>query len=519
VITLPVVAELSILPRVGETVDRYRVVAEVAHGGMAAVYAVQRSSIGGFEKLLALKVMLPHLASDEHFVAMFLDEARIASMIQHPNVVQVLDVGLHERRPFILMEFLRGQSLSQLIQKAQKRGEAVPARVAMAILAQVAEGLHAAHETAGSDDKPLGIVHRDVTPHNVFVGYDGRVKVVDFGVAAARGRLGGTRTGEVKGKLAYLSPEQFDRSWPVTRAADLWALGVIGWEIFSGRRLFASGDEATTIWNVLNAPVEPLRRLAPELPPAAAEALTACLSREPGRRPATARAVAQVLSAALEPNAALAEIAGVMECLFAAERAQENQRFARSPDGDRAPESSDPTTGAGALVTRSEGSAATQLSSASAVRASKRSRLGGAAVIALLALGVAVFLLGYGRRKEPAAPEPSTTVPAPPADSRIRVTVRIDPKATLARVNGTRHDERPLELKLAPNEGVEVEVTAADGAVVRRTVRSHDDGILIAFEAAPPSAEPRSKAPPRRAGERAPKPEAKSKSPLLKNPF
>jgi len=115
-------------------VDRYRVVAEVAHGGMAAVYAVQRSSIGGFEKLLALKVMLPHLSSDDHFVDMFLDEARIASQIQHPHVVQVLDVGLHERRPFILMEFLRGQSLSQLLQKAQKSAEPVASAVWMATM-------------------------------------------------------------------------------------------------------------------------------------------------------------------------------------------------------------------------------------------------------------------------------------------------------------------------------------------------------------------------------------------------
>jgi serine/threonine-protein kinase len=508
------VATLSNLPRVGETVDRYRVVAEVAHGGMAAVYAVQRSSIGGFEKLLALKVMLPHLASDAHFVDMFLDEAKIASQIQHPNVVQVLDVGLHERRPFILMEFLRGQSLSQLIQRAQKSAEPVSAAVWMAILAQASEGLHAAHETCGSDGKPLGIVHRDVSPHNVFVGYDGQVKVVDFGVAAARGRASGTLTGEVKGKLAYLAPEQFDRSWPVTRATDVWALGVIAWEIFAGRRLFATGDEATTIWNVLNQPIERLGKLAPDLPPSVARAIAACLSRQPDRRPATTKEVALVLGSELGQNAATsAEIAAVMERLFGAERLLEADRLS-------AKASTVPAPGASS-VPRFEGSAATQLSAAGTPRPVKRSKLGGGLVAVASGLALGAFLLGYARREPEPSPAPASPADAPPASAvlpepRRTVSVRIDPRATLARANGTRHDERPLLLKLGPEDAVEVEVTGPSGEVVRRTVRSHDDGILIALEAAStPSAAP--KAPPRRSG--APNPRSRTDNPLLKNPF
>jgi eukaryotic-like serine/threonine-protein kinase len=508
------VATLSNLPRVGETVDRYRVVAEVAHGGMAAVYAVQRSSIGGFEKLLALKVMLPHLASDAHFVDMFLDEAKIASQIQHPNVVQVLDVGLHESRPFILMEFLRGQSLSQLIQRAQKSAEPVPAAVWMAILAQASEGLHAAHETCGSDGKPLGIVHRDVTPHNVFVGYDGQVKVVDFGVAAARGRASGTLTGEVKGKLAYLAPEQFDRSWPVTRATDLWALGVIAWEIFAGRRLFATGDEATTIWNVLNQPIERLDRLAADLPPAVARAIAACLSRQPDRRPATTKEVALALGSELGQNAATsAEIAAVMERLFGSERLLEAERLSAKAATAPAP--------AASSVPRFEGTAATQLSAAGTPRPVKRSKLGGGLVVVASGLALGAFLLGYARREPEPSPAPASPSDAPAASAvlpelRRTVSVRIDPHATLARANGTRHDERPLLLKLGPEDAVEVEVTGRSGEVVRRTVRSHDDGILIALEAASaPSASP--KAPPRRSG--APNPRSRADNPLLKNPF
>ena len=507
-------ALLSHLPRVGETVDRYRVVAEVAHGGMAAVYAVQRSSIGGFEKLLALKVMLPHLASDAHFVDMFLDEAKIASQIQHPNVVQVLDVGLHEGRPFILMEFLRGQSLSLLIQRSQQSQQPVAAGVWSAILGQVAEGLHAAHETCGSDGKPLGIVHRDVTPHNVFVGYDGQVKVVDFGVAAARGRAAGTRTGEVKGKLAYLAPEQFDRSWPLTRAADLWALGVIGWEIFAGKRLFATGDEATTIWNVLNQPIERLEKLAPGIPEGAARAIAACLSREPDRRPATASEVARLLTSGLGQNpSALAEIAAVMERLFGAERTLENERLGGKPGASPAP-----LTGA---VPHSEGSAATQLSAAGTPHPSNRSRLGGALVIAASGVLLGGYLLGYGRGPEaptsvPARAADPPAVSAVPAEARRMVSVSIDPRATLARANGTRHDERPLLLSLGPQDAVEVEVTGPSGQVVRRTVRAHDDGMLIALET-PDALLAAPKPPARRASP--PKPRARAENPLLKNPF
>src|SRR5262245_57212548 len=144
---------------------------------MAAVYAVQRSSIGGFEKVLAMKMMLPHLATDEHFVNMFLDEARIASLIHHQNVVQVFDVGKEGRMPFIIMEFLRGQSLIRLMKRARETRAPVPAAYWLWILAQAAEGLHAAHTAEAPDGTRLHIVHRDVSPHNVFVGYGGEVKV------------------------------------------------------------------------------------------------------------------------------------------------------------------------------------------------------------------------------------------------------------------------------------------------------------------------------------------------------
>jgi len=530
------------LPRIGDTVDRYRVTVEIAHGGMAAVYALQRSSIGGFEKVLAMKVMLPHLATDEHFVNMFLDEARIASQIEHPNVVQVLDVGLHERMPFILMEFLRGQSLSRLVRRVRETKEPVGFHVWLDILAHAAEGLHAAHETLGQDGLPLGIVHRDVSPHNIFVGYDGHTKVVDFGIAAARGRLGGTRAGEVKGKLAYLSPEQLEYSTPVTRLTDIWALGVVAWEIFAGKRLFASRDEATAMWNVLHAPIAPIGSLAEKLPEPVARTIMASLSRDPSQRPATAREVARVYAVAAANGAHGSDTASVMEKLFGQVRAVETERLAaalreeppppvreRDPASDEALDRSDRSHLA---IAESSG---TQLSASTPKPVTKASGWRAVAIVGVVAAAVAAatwFQLGRtGRRGGTATAAPAPPPASTPAvvvskpGSRARVSVKIDPRATLVRVDGTRHDERPLALRLGPGEAAEVEVVGPDGAVTRRTVHVRDDGLLISLDKTKPAPAPAPEKPqasknaaPARPS-RGNKSSADKSSPLLGNPF
>lgn len=513
-------SELPILPRVGDTVDRYRVISEVAHGGMAAVYAVQRSSIGGFEKLLALKVMLPHLATNAHFVDMFLDEARIASQIQHPNVVQVLDVGQHERLPFILMEFLRGQSLSRLIHRVRETQASVPIQVWLGILAQAAEGLHAAHETLGADGILLGIVHRDVSPHNVFVGYDGQVKVVDFGIAAARGRLSGTHSGEVKGKLAYLAPEQLEREGPLARATDIWALGVVAWEIFAGKRLFAAKDEANTIWNVLNQPIEDIERLVPRLPESAARMLMASLSRQAGKRPATAKEVARAYQAAANDLGTGRDAASVMDRLFAGERGVETERLAAAQRRGPPPplRESDPTSdeGLGARPIAATESSNTQLSSSSFVRRGRRSSLrnGMLALGTLAALGLGVSYLRFWRAEStPPQPAPATAI-----EQKLAVRVKIDARAKLALVNGTRHDERPLSVQLGPKEEAIVEVMGTNGEMVRRAITAADDGVLVALPEAPPAisaASATAVTPPPVRGRAVPK----APAPLMKNPF
>jgi serine/threonine-protein kinase len=460
--TIPLVTRRSLgtLPRPGALVDRYEVLSEIAHGGMAAVYEVRRRGAGGFDRVLAMKVLLPHLAADEKFVAMFLDEARIASQIQHANVVQVFDLGEHEETPFLVMERLRGRSLRAVMQRGVP-----PLRIAVAIAAAAARGLHAAHEAADSNGRPLRVVHRDVSPTNIHVGSDGHVKVVDFGIAAARGRMTETATGEVKGKLRYLAPEQITRSRAIDRRIDVWALGVTTWELFAGRPLFAAGDEGSTMWNVLNQDVPDLASVNPELPPELCRVVAECLSREPSQRPATAREIADRLAAAVAP-ASIEEVADYCRALD------------DEPAVDRAP----------TAVTVE----------APAAPARGRVAVAVAAAALLVASGAGAWWVASASEPERAAESEARTA-APIADTpamAVEETPRAPAIETAASresfevgsgvlvvlVDGVRRDERPLAIEFAPGQTVDVELVGERGEIVRRTLSAADRGVVLAIE-------------------------------------
>jgi serine/threonine-protein kinase len=523
------------LPRSGDTVDRYAVVMEIARGGMAVVYAIRRASLGGFDKLLALKLLLPHLAGERRFVDMFLDEARIAARIAHPNVVQTLDVGEHAGLPFIVMELLRGQTLSRVL----KQGP-VPLGFSLANLAQAAEGLHAAHRAVGEDGAPLQIVHRDVSGQNIHVGYDGAVKVLDFGIAAARGRLAATRTGELKGKLSYLAPEQVTRLRPVDHRADVWALGVVAWEALVGRRLFVAADEGTTLWNVVNLQVPALRSVAPEVPAPVAACIMACLERDPARRLADCGRFVETVGAAAARLgfATPAARERVMAALFVAERAVEEERLAAALRA--APAS---------LVDREPGTPAAP-TVAGHRRPARRWRLPAAlAAVVLTGAIVAAVALSGARSFRPGAlaavpPAPGATPPAPaapppaaaatrPAAAATRpaglvpaprtVVVIIDPRARLALVDGVRQDARPLRLALPEGGAATVEVVGPHGETVRRTVvgAAASAAVTIMLPDAPagPARHPvRRPAAGRGPGPARPAPSA-APEPLLGNPY
>src|SRR6185437_1077783 len=189
------------------TLGKYRLIAELGHGGMAEVYLAVVRGPAGFNKLVVIKQIRPQLAEDPEFLGMFLDEARLAARLSHPNVVQTNEVGQEGNRYFIAMEYLEGQPLNRILHRLQKSG-GLPLGLHIKILSDVLAGLHHAHELADYDGTALEVVHRDVTPHNVFVTYEGQVKVVDFGIAKAAGRAGETRHGVIKGKAPYMAPEQ-----------------------------------------------------------------------------------------------------------------------------------------------------------------------------------------------------------------------------------------------------------------------------------------------------------------------
>lgn len=221
---------------------KYQILRLLARGGMAEVYLARAKGLQGFEKLVVIKRILPVLSADPAFVEMFLNEARIAAQLQHTNVVQVYDMGSVGDAYFFSMEFLHGQDLRTVWKTASKRHQRLPLEHVLYMMSSVCAGLHYAHEKLGFDGQHLGLVHRDMSPHNVFVTYDGAVKVVDFGIVKATQRETQTPSGMLKGKVSYMAPEQC-RIEVVDRRADLWSVGVMLWELLTGKMLFSGkGD-------------------------------------------------------------------------------------------------------------------------------------------------------------------------------------------------------------------------------------------------------------------------------------
>ncbi|MBI5535380.1 MAG: serine/threonine protein kinase [Deltaproteobacteria bacterium] len=246
------------------TLGKYRLIAELGHGGMADVYLAVAQGLGGFNKLLVLKQLRPSLVEDSEFLTMFLDEARLAARLSHPNVVHTYEVGREGSRYYIAMEYLEGQPLNRIVRRAEKSG-GMPLNLYIAILVHVLAGLQYAHEITDYDGTPLNVVHRDLTPHNIFVTYTGEVKIVDFGIAKALDSTAETRAGVLKGKLAYMSPEQA-RSEPVDRRADIFSAGVMIWEAVAGRRMWQSMEGVTIIQQLITGDLPLIDQVAPKSP-------------------------------------------------------------------------------------------------------------------------------------------------------------------------------------------------------------------------------------------------------------
>jgi serine/threonine-protein kinase len=286
-------------PGVGrQRVDRYELVGELASGGMATVFLARLTGVGGFQRFVAMKRLHPHLANEKEFVEMFLDEARIAARIHHPNVVPILEVGASPVGYYLVMEYIEGDTLARLLARAAQRGKRLPIPIALRIALDTLSGLHAAHELRDDAGSPINLVHRDVSPQNVLVGVDGIARITDFGVARAASRLTATRVGQLKGKIAYMAPEQAAGEESLDRRADVFAAGIVIWEELAAKRLFKAENEAATLSRVMSEPVPPLSVIVPGLSVQLSNVVMRALERDPDRRFATCAQFGDALEAA-----------------------------------------------------------------------------------------------------------------------------------------------------------------------------------------------------------------------------
>ena len=317
-------------------VGRFEVVGHLASGGMAEVLLARLRGPSGFERPVVLKRVLPHLAKQSRFVDMFLDEARLVAQIRHQNVVQVQELTHEGDDLFIVMEYLEGESVAGLVRRIVASKRQLPYATAAHIIAEACAGLHAAHELTDIEGHELGIVHRDASPQNLFVTYDGSVKVLDFGIAVARDRTTRTETGQLKGKFEYMSPEQC-LAQGVDRRSDVFALGTVLYEISSGRRLFKRANQLLTLKAIVRDPIPSLREIDSSYPAELERIVMKALARPLEDRYQTAAEMRRDLNAFLRtaedhglPDEALAAL---MREHFAARIAEKKDMLARVQGG------------------------------------------------------------------------------------------------------------------------------------------------------------------------------------------
>ncbi|MDH3201413.1 MAG: serine/threonine protein kinase [Myxococcales bacterium] len=343
-------------PASPKRIGRYELRFELASGGMASVFLARAEGAPGFQKLIALKRIHSHLATEKDYVEMFLDEARIASRITHANVCSVFDFGEADGEYYIAMEYLVGEPLSRVHRRVmanadQRSSALLPARMAR-VIAGACEGLHAAHELKDADGELLRVVHRDVSAENLFVTYDGLVQVVDFGIAHARERVHHTSAGQVKGTFPYMAPEQMTAA-VVDRRVDVWALGAVLWELLTLRRLFLRDNDVNTMYAVLSGEIRPPSDYRKDVPPELDSIVLRALQRNPDERWPNARQMGTALRQFLAKQEELvgpAELADWMAELFPdgelrKHRLMEIARTTDEADSPEAPRSADERSG------------------------------------------------------------------------------------------------------------------------------------------------------------------------------
>jgi serine/threonine protein kinase len=489
---------------------------------MATVYLAVVERDGGFQRQVAIKMIHGTEDSDRELAGDLLREAKLAARIRHPNVVPVLDVGEDPRGLYLVMDYIEGDNVAGLRRSAARLGESVPVDVALRIATDALAGLHAAHELHDSDGQLTGVVHRDFSPHNILVGTDGVTRLTDFGIAKIAMTAGHTRTGRIKGKIAYMSPEQA-RGVKVDRRCDIWAAGVVVWELLTGERLHTSEDEIGLLLKIVGEEPPRLKDVRPELPAALDEALASALTRDLDQRCATAdelrrklvkshpiadtATVAQWVERIAEPKlrARHEKIAEIRRLREAGERTGEisaptETTFAPAPEAS----AWQPSEASGESHTRTSGVSQSLARSTTPGPHHPRRRAVVIGVSAGLVVGlVALISVVVGNAKEPETTAQSTTpvVPAPSATPKAEPSVvepavatfvvRANSEISALRVAGktiplaSPVDE--VQLPALPKPGDSVEATTTDGRKARGVVASDTVELTLAFADAKPA--------------------------------
>jgi eukaryotic-like serine/threonine-protein kinase len=412
-------------PMVPTMLGRYALYDKIASGGMGSVHIGRLLGPAGFARTVAIKRMHPHVAEDPQFVSMFLDEARLAARIHHPNVVPTLDIVATTGELFLVMEFIQGESLSHLIRAAKARGEKIPADMVAAIMVGALLGLHAAHEAMSDRGEPLGIVHRDVSPQNILVGTDGVARVLDFGVAKAIDRVHQTtQDGQLKGKLAYMAPEQI--GGVVSRATDVYAASVVLYEALTGKGLFAGENGAQTLERILKGCVVPPSHHVSGVLSALDAVTMRGLRVDPAERYSTARDMARALEDAI-PLPTASRIGDWVEIAARETLVERSSRIVRIESDSLSRMDRDAPAKAAPLPPRTS----------SRRRGALLASLAGGL---LFSVSVAAVVSRSSTRRSPsarAAPAPLTS-PAPPVPSTLSVSPSAQTVAT-AEASGAPH--------------------------------------------------------------------------------
>jgi eukaryotic-like serine/threonine-protein kinase len=318
-------------------IGRYEIVSMLGRGGMATVYLARSAGEAGFSRLFAIKVLHPHLADNASFVNMLLEEGQIAARLHHPNVVPIIDVGSHGHLRYVVLEYVDGCALSVLLSKSR---DVRPPRLIVPIVLDALNGLHAAHTLTYDDGRPMKLVHRDVTPQNILVGVEGAARISDFGIAKAQAGVDTTSPGQIKGKLAFMSPEQL-RGGEIDRRSDLFSAGCLLWSALTGRRLFLGPNDAETITNLLSLEISPPSTVGLKPPPIFDQICMRALERDRNMRWSSAAEMEDALREAAQKHGLLGSrrevgdwVTGAFGEELKARRAVVHEAASRHPSGN-----------------------------------------------------------------------------------------------------------------------------------------------------------------------------------------